>query len=256
MNHDLTAENFSRDSVSAAESNQLVNEVPQPSDDTEFAQDGASPDDSSSEPREPASIPYKRFKEVIGERNRLREKLENMQRNPGESAGPYADMYSDDELNTMFRDNPAMAAKTVFSQFMSHVSEMNRIKDRSLGEAIRRYPELSDPNSQVAQMARSILNDEVPDLHNLPQGPAIAAEIAAARYYKDEYQKLAGKHGINLKSLEATRSANLRNAHMEHGSTAPARSYGEALNADEQRVAKLMGVPMTSYAQHKKTEGR
>ena len=237
-----------------------VNEEPQSPDhfgiaDTDSIDfDLDQPDAAQPDGKEPSSIPYKRFKEVISERNKLRDQIDSLQRMQDQQPqpNPYLDMYSDEELSMLFRENPVEATKTVFSQFLTHIQESNRLKDQSLGQAIERYPEIADPQSPVAQMARSILSSEIPDLHDLPQGPAIAAEIAAARYYKDQYQQLARKQGINLQSLEATRNANLRNAHMEHSGNNVDRSYGPALSSEEQRVAKLMGVPSTNYARYKR----
>ncbi len=256
---DTPAEIVQKNPEPAAGSPLPVNEEPQSPDHFGIADtdsiDLDQPDTPQPDGKEPPAIPYKRFKEVISERNKLRDQIDSLQRTQDQQQpkpNPYLDMYSEEELTALFRENPVEATKTVFSQFLTHLQETNRIKDQSLGQAIERYPELTDPQSPVAQMARSILSSEIPDLHNIPQGPAIAAEIAAARYYKDQYQQLARKQGINLQSLEATRNANLRNAHMEHNADTVDRSHATALSAEEQRVAKLMGVPSPNYARYKR----
>ncbi|MDX9703864.1 MAG: hypothetical protein RBU23_12605 [Candidatus Auribacterota bacterium] len=253
MISDKPAENLSNHPVPVAGSPLPVDEEPQSSytrDKTDH-EHNPQPDEPAHEGKEPSMIPYKRFKEVIGERNKLRDMMDQLKRNVPERENPYNAMYSDDELNMLFRDNPVEAAKTVFSQIMTHVQEVNRVKDQSLAQAIQRYPELTDPNCELTQTAQSILNSEIPDLRSIPQGTAIAAEMAAARYYKDQYQQIARKHGINLQSMEATRNANLRSAHMEHNSHNADRSCGQALSAEEQRVAKLMGVAPSQYAAQK-----
>ena len=207
--------------------------------------------DNQADKNEFGAIPYKRFKEVIDERNKLREKIES-----GTGRHDYPaeeDFISDDELQSLWQSNPLQAARATFAQIVSRVNEDNRVKNESLNNTIHKYPELADPQTDLIGQAKSILHEEMPSLREIPSGLAIAAELAAARHYRNLYNNIARKYGESVKGFEATREANLRNKHIEYGAPAVIKNYGGALNSQEQRVASLMGVPLKDYAKQKST---
>ena len=245
-------------SVSAADntvSDQVNGEPQSPGnsgDGSSVPADEANPDNQSDK-NEFGSIPYKRFKEVIDERNRLRGRLESL---TSSADTPDERGVSDEELEMLWKNNPLQAARATFAQIVSRASEDNRIKNESLNHAIEKYPELADPQSNLIGQAKAILHEEIPVLREIPSGLAIAAELAAARYYKTCYNDLARKYGESIKGFEATREANLRNTHIEYGARPVVKDYGDGLNSDEQRVAALMGVPLKDYAKQKSVHNK
>lgn len=243
-------------SVPAADisiSAQKVNGKPQSPQESNNLSTDESYDENQSDKNEFGAIPYKRFKEVIDERNKLRDKLESQTSQPNYTDN---DFISDEELKMIWQTNPLQAARATFAQIISSINEDNRIKNESLNNTIKKYPELADPQSDLISKAKSILDDEMPALRDIPSGLAVAAELAAARYYKKQYNRLAGKYNDSLKGFEATREANLRNTHIEYGSRPVIKDFGNALNSDEQRVAALMGVPIKDYIKQKSTHNK
>ena len=195
-------------------------------------------------------VPYSRFKEVIDQRNSLREQVEeikNMDRDMVLKEGPIGD----DDLNDMWHHNPAQAAKITFSKIILELDEKNKIATKSLENTLQRYPELNEANHEFTQLTSNIICKEMPELLSEPEGISIAAEIAAARYYREKYHQLADNKKVSLQDLEATRAANLKNAHIELGSKPKGFGQHDALNSSEQRIAKLMGVPLDKYVKYK-----
>ncbi|MCB1195005.1 hypothetical protein KDK77_02365 [bacterium] len=204
--------------------------------------------------KEPKYIPYSRFKEVIDERNRLRNQMQECsatQPEP-EALSVAEDEISDEEINVLWQQNPAQAARLAFAQMNIKENNRKRLTQQSLYETYQRYPELADPTHELPRMAKDIICREVPELRHNPRGLSIAVEMAAARFYRGQYEKMAQDTGLSRKGLEATRSANLKNAFMETAGYGATPSYHNCLSSDEQRIAQLMGVPTESYMKNKR----
>lgn len=207
--------------------------------------------------KENQRVPYNRFKEVIDERNQLREELDSLaptqpvSQNQPEHKN---ETLSEDKLNLMWDENPSHTMKVMFSQMVSDIQKNERLSDRYLSETIDRYPEITDSNHQMAIMTKEILHNEIPEMMSDPKGISIAVELAAARYYKNRLDNMEETAGF--KNLEATRSINLKNAYIEHGSKTSSKKRYSALSAQEQHIAKMMGVPLDKYATQKTQRGR
>jgi len=196
------------------------------------------------------TIPYSRFKEVIDERNRLREELAANQN----KASRITAQLSDEELNYLWDENPSQAAKLMFSDLMRDMRTRESARDEYLSQTLERYPELQDTNHAILHLAKDILSVEMPDLKSDPRGLAIATEIAAARYYREQVTDNGPEHDEALRALEATRSANLRSVPGTAGlQTGPLRKH-DSLSADEQRIARMMGVPVDQYVKNKRNK--
>ncbi len=216
--------------------------------------DNAEPDRAESNSHQTNLIPYSRFKEVIDERNELRKKLDSVPVQLNSTPVNLHNSISDSELNLLWDENPAQAARIMFSSMFEQNREKERRTDQYLEQTIARYPELADPNHEIISLAREIITAEMPDLSSDPRGLSIATELAAARYYRDRYTTLEKNTNLSLKSLEATRSANLKNAFMEHGNNAPLKSSHASLSAEETHIAAMMGISPNDYAHQKRNK--
>lgn len=209
--------------------------------------------------RDKKNIPYSRFREVIDERNRLREKLDSYENRPEfghDKLTGAPEPLSDEEMNQLWEQNPSCAAKVMFAQTISEFFENNRRKNESVSTALRQYPELLDSDHEISLTARDIIQHEMPHLRSNPDGIRIAAEMAAARYYKSQYEKMLKSQSNYMKNLHANRIAGTKGAFLENPAPPMARSYHDCLSAEEQRVAGLMGVPAESYAAQKRNSNR
>lgn len=201
-------------------------------------------------------IPYTRFKEVIDERNQLREQIGSIKPKSVKQENRLSHesvQLTDDELNMLWDQNPVQAAKLMFSNMFSVLQDNERRRDECFARTLSRYPELADSNHEISRLTRQIITDELPDLLNDPRGVSIAAEIAAARYYKDQFGKITRRKNLSKQELEATRQANVRGAFVEHGTYPKRKTFHDGLSSEEQRIANLMGVPLESYARNKQT---
>jgi len=215
---------------------------------------GSDADPADTQSRENKYIPYSRFREVIDERNKLREQLAGYESNPGQdynNPNGSPDPLTDDEINMLWAQNPSYAAKVMFAQTISEFFENNRRKNESVAIALEQYPEIADSNHELSITARNIIQKEMPHLRTTPDGIRIATEIAAARYYKNQYENILKSRSNQLKNLEANRLAGLKGAFMEHSAPSLPKSYHDCLSADEQRIAAMMGVPVESYVEQK-----
>ncbi|RJP57894.1 MAG: hypothetical protein C4541_09140 [Candidatus Auribacter fodinae] len=196
------------------------------------------------------TIPYSRFKEVIDERNRLREELASNQ-NKDSRNNP---QLSDEELNYLWDENPSHAAKLMFSELMRDMRSREAARDEHLSKTLERYPELRDTNHAILHLAKEIISVEMPELKSDPRGLAIAAEIAAGRYYRDQFTGNTRESDSALRTLEATRTANLRYVPGTAGLQTGSVRKHDALSADEQRIARMMGVPVDQYVNNKRNK--
>lgn len=198
-------------------------------------------------------IPYARFKEVIDERNRLRQCVaEHEQAEHIPDDNPLE--ISETEMNYLWDENPSQAARIMFDSILDEKQNRRRQCDMHLAKTIERYPELADTNSEILKTARTIVHDEMPHLKHDPRGLAIAAELAVARHSRTRtrHDDLSDPSSLTRRQLEATRAANLKQV-RNPGQTPPLTPrYYDSLSSDEQDVARKMGVPIEEYCKHKR----